>query len=89
MANTELKSFRGFRELLNFGDPEVKGTDPAVKSNRFLEQMTKTNLKAMEAAGVSFDLHFDPHQYQQAADVWDTVPNLITIIDHRGCPKNV
>ena len=31
----------------------------------------------------------DPHVNQAAADVLDTVPNLVVIIDHRGFPKTV
>ena len=63
--------------------------DPAVTSNRFLEQAVKDNFKVMEQAGASFEFMLNPHQYQQAADVLDTVPNLVVIIDHRGFPKTV
>ena len=63
--------------------------DPAVTSNRFLEQKVKDNFKVMEAAGASFELLLDMSQYQQAADVLDTVPNLVVIINHRGMPPTV
>ena len=63
--------------------------DPAVTSNRFLEQKVKDNFKVMEAAGASFEFMLNPHQYKAAADVLDTVPNLVVIIDHRGFPKTV
>ena len=63
--------------------------DPAVTSNRFLEQAVKESFKVMKTAGESFEFMLNPHQYQQAADVLDTVPNLVVIIDHRGFPKTV
>ena len=43
----------------------------------------------MEAAGGSFDLLLNVPQYQEAADVLDTVPNLTVILDHRGWPTSI
>ena len=37
--------------------------DPAVTSNRFLEQAVKDNFKVMEAANASFEFMLNPHQY--------------------------
>ena len=48
-ACSELKDFRGFRELMNQGDPNAK-------TSRLHEQTTRDNLKLMEAAGVSYDI---------------------------------
>ena len=88
-VNKKLPRFRGFRNILNWDEGAEVNMDPEVTTNRFTEEKVKENFKVMEAADVSFEFMLNPHQYQVAADVLDTVPNLRVIIDHRGFPKTV
>ena len=88
-VNKKLARFRGFRNILNWDEGAEVNMDPEVTTNRFTEEKVKENFKVMEAADVSFEFMLNPHQYQVAADVLDTVPNLRVIIDHRGFPKTV
>ena len=63
--------------------------DPAVTTNRLLDPKVIENFKVMADAGASFELILFPHQLREAADVLDTVPHLVTIINHRGMPSSV
>ena len=89
--NKTLPRFRGFRNILNW-DPALgdkQWPDTEVVTNRFLDDKVKANFKALEEADVTYELHLNPLQYQSAADVLDTVPNLRVIINHRGTPNNI
>lgn len=78
----KLDKFRGYRNIMNYDE----AMDPEVTSNQFLEDEVKANFKVMEKEDVAFELILNPHQYQAAADVLDTVPNLRVVINHRGFP---
>ena len=88
-VNKELPRFRGFRNILNWDEGAEVNMDPEVKTNRFLEEKVRANFKVMEEHDVTFELMSNPHQYAVAADVFDTVPKLRVIIDHRGFPSTV
>lgn len=77
-----MDKFRGFRNILNF-EPSV---DPEVTSNRFVEEVCIANFKKLEAADVTFELHLNPSQYEDAAKVLEACPKLRVIIDHCGSP---
>jgi len=77
-----MTKFRGFRNLLNF-EPTV---DAEVTSNRFVEQAVIDNFKKLEAEDVTFELHLNPSQYEDAAKVLEACPKLRVIIDHCGSP---
>jgi len=79
---TKMDTFRGFRNILNF-EPSV---DPEVTSNRFVEPNVIENFKKMEVLDVTFELHLNPNQYEDAAKVLEACPNLRVIIDHMGSP---
>jgi len=81
-ACKKMTKFRGFRNLLNF-EPTV---DAEVTSNRFVEEAVITNFKKLEAEDVSFELHLNPSQYEDAAKVLEACPKLRVIIDHCGSP---
>ena len=61
--NKTLDRWRGFRNVLNYDEGAEVNMDPAVTSNRFLEQAVKDNFKVMEEAGASFEFMLNPHQY--------------------------
>ena len=79
---SKMTNFRGFRNLLNF-EPSV---DSEVTTNRFLESTVIDNFKKLDALDVTFELHLNPHQYEDAAKVLEACPNLRVIIDHMGSP---
>ena len=61
--NKTQKRWRGYRNILNYDEGAEVNMDPAVTSNRFLEQKVKDNFKVMEDAGASFEFMLNPHQY--------------------------
>ena len=61
--NKTLSRWRGFRNILNYDEDAEVNMDPAVTSNRFLEQAVKDNFKVMEEARASFEFMLNPHQY--------------------------
>jgi len=78
----KMEKFRGFRNLLNF-EPSV---DAEVTSNRFVEEAVIANFKKLEAEDVTFELHLNPSQFEDAAKVLEACPKLRVIIDHCGSP---
>ena len=78
----KMDKFRGFRNILNF-EPSV---DPEVISNRFVEEAVIANFKKLEAEDVTFELHLNPSQYEDAAKVLEACPKIRVIIDHCGSP---
>jgi len=45
------------------------------------------NLARLESEDVTFELHVNPHQYDDALALLKTVPGLRVIINHLGSPK--
>lgn len=65
-----LTNWRGFRNILNWDEGAEVNMDPAVTSNRFIEQPVKDNFKVMEAAGASFEFMLNPHQIN-SEEYWE------------------
>ena len=88
-VNKKIPRFCGFRNILCWDEDAAVNMDPEVTTNRFLEEKVRANFKVMESEDVTFELLLNPHQYQVAVDVLDTVPKLRVIIDHRGFPSTI
>ena len=80
--------FRGFRNILAYSEVDG-GLDGYISRNHYLDQKVKENFKEMEKARVSYELILFPCQFKDVADILETVPNLVTVINHRGLPKDI
>ena len=75
--------------MINWDETGKTTKDTTIKTNPFLNPVVLNNLKAMEAAGASFDVLLNISQYLQFAAVLETVPNLTVIINHRGWANSI
>ena len=60
--NKKVARFRGFRHMVNWNP----SNDAEVVTDMLKDPQVKENLKRLEEADVTFELHLNPHQYGEA-----------------------
>ena len=76
---------RGVRMILNHHPENPELTWPQVESGEFLNSsLFHEGISLLGENGLSFDLQCNPHQFEEAANVFRDFPQTRVILDHLG-----